>query len=72
MKVYEHDLAAGEGLSSTEVMLCAYGMYLANGGRSEDFHDLTVSDIQIMVSTAIGLEDFKLARLMRRIGAMEG
>lgn len=49
--LYEEAVSSGGQLSADIVVLCAYGLYLSNGGRKEDFLDLNAQDIQIMMST---------------------
>lgn len=40
--------------------MMAYGLYLLNGGRKEDFMDLSPYDVQIMTHTYMGLEARRL------------
>ena len=46
----------------------AYGLYLLNGGRKEDFLDLTPDDVQIMTHTHAGLEGRKLRYIATMLG----
>lgn len=56
LRLYEEAVSSGESMSNETVILCAYGLYLSNGGRKDDFLDLNMQDIQIMMSTQRALK----------------
>lgn len=53
------------------VTLYAYGVYLSNGGRPEDFLDFTEEDVQIMASTHMNLKKRDRYAMMRMFGMEE-
>lgn len=53
-------------MSSDGAILYAYGIYLSNGGRKEDFLDLTFEDVQIMYTSYVG------SKKNERLGMLEG
>ena len=55
-------------MTDEEAYLMAYGIYLLNGGRKEDFLDLTPDDVQIMTHTHAGLEGRKLRYIATMLG----
>lgn len=50
MRVFEDAVASGEAMTGDVVVLYAYGLYLLNGGRKEDFMHLNDDDVQLMMS----------------------
>lgn len=55
MRTYSETIAS-RGIEGDAAYMAAYGIYLMNGGRPDDFLDFTPDDVQIMLSTYMGLQ----------------
>lgn len=53
------------------VTLYAYGVYLSNGGRHDDFMDFTEEDIQILATTHMAMRKREMYGMSRMFGAEE-
>lgn len=66
MRVFAQAVAEGTADGDAALMM-AYGVYLMNGGRREDFMELTADDVQIMLTTYLGTQARQASRLARAI-----
>lgn len=71
MKIFADQIAKGESSSET-VPLAAYGIYLMNGGRKEDFKDMTLDDIQLIYATYNAYQSSSVRMLTEAIAKMFG
>lgn len=60
------------GMSSDAAFQTAYGLYLLGGGTPDGFQDLTVDDVQTMLSVHNGMQTRQRTALVRDISKMFG
>ena len=54
MTLYEQALTTGD-MEGDMALLFAYGLWLRGGGDPDSFERLTPTDVQILISTEVGL-----------------
>lgn len=69
MRTFQEAVVTGS-LNSQSALLLAYGLYLAHGGRSDDFGDLTVEDVNIMLAAYIGQQAFDRIKTLEGLAMM--
>lgn len=71
MRNFEDMIVSGS-MSSDAAFHMAYGIYLMGGGTPEGFRDLTVDDVQTILSTHNGLQARQRDLLLKDISKMFG
>ena len=66
MRTYSETIATGS-IEGDAAYVAAYGIYLMNGGRPDDFLDMTPDDVQIMLATYLALQRRQADALIRRM-----
>lgn len=54
LRLFEEAASGRTPLEGDAALLYIYGIYLSNGGKPDDFMDLTLEDIQIMFTAYFG------------------
>lgn len=64
MRVFADAVERGD-IGGESAVMAAYGVYLMNGGTPSGFAEMTVDDVQIMLTTYLGMQH----RLAMRIAS---
>ena len=72
MRLFQEAALSTSGMSTDAAVLLMYGEYLKNGGRREDFMDLSMEDIQIMYSVYMTDELRSMRRMTEAMAAILG
>lgn len=71
MRLFEQAVLGGQMEGETYEMF-AYGLYLMHGGTYKGFMDLNDDEVQMMVTSYVGLQQNILNQLVKSIGKMLG
>lgn len=72
MRNFQEAILSTGGMTTDAAVLMMYGEYLKNGGKREDFMDLSMEDIQIMYSVYMTDELRAMKRMTEAIAAIAG
>lgn len=72
MRNFQEAILSTGGMTTDAAVLMMYGEYLKNGGKREDFMDLSMEDVQIMYSVYMTDELRAMKRMTEAIAAIAG
>ena len=71
LHLYEEGVVSGR-IGERAALTYAYGLYLMGGGTPEGFMDMTVFDVQVLLTTADGIRARESNELLKGICTMLG